>query len=64
VIALPPLLAGGVNVTVNGPAVPAVAPVTAFTAVGAPGRFASVTGFDGPDAGPLPTAFDAVTEHV
>jgi hypothetical protein len=64
VIALPPLLAGAVNVTVNGPIVVAVAPVTAVAPVGAPGTFATATMFDAPEAAPLPTAFAAVTEHA
>jgi hypothetical protein len=60
VIALPPLLAGAVNDTDNGPVVADAPPVTVDTAVGAPGTFATVTEFDGLDGTLLPTAF--VTE--
>ncbi len=42
-------------------------PALADTAVGAPGTVAGatgVTGFDAADAGPVPTAFRAVTVNV
>ncbi len=58
-IALPPLSAGAVNVTVAC-AVPAVA----LTPVGAPGTVIGVTAFDGDDAGPVPIALVAVTVKV
>lgn len=51
------------NETVNGPVV-VVGPGVAFTFVGAEGTFATVTGFDAADGGPVPTAFVAVTVHV
>ena len=60
VIALPPSLTGAVYVTVNE-----VEPDdTAFTAVGAPGTFATVTAFDAADGAPVPAAFVAVTAQV
>jgi hypothetical protein len=61
VIALPPLLAGALNDTVNGPVVADAPPVTADTAVGAPGAFATVAEFDALDGALLPTAFVAET---
>ena len=63
-IALPPLLAGAANDTVNDPVAAVVDPDTAFTRVGAPGKFWTVTAFDAADGGPVPTAFVAVTVHV
>jgi hypothetical protein len=54
-----PLAAGAVNVTAAW-AFPAVA----VPIVGAPGTPAGVTLFDGADAGPVPTAFVAVTVKV
>ena len=59
VIAAPPLLAGGVNVTVA-----CAFPATAVTAVGAPGLVTGVTVFDAPEAGPVPTLLVAVTVKV
>ncbi len=58
-IALPPLSAGAMNVTVAC-AVPAVA----LTPVGAPGTVVGVTAFDAADAGPVPMALVAVTVKV
>ena len=58
-IALPPSLAGAVNVTVVS-ALPGVA----LTAVGAPGTVIGVTAVDGADAGPGPTLFVATTANV
>ena len=60
-MALPPLLAGAVNDTVNDPVATVVEPDTAFTPVG---KFWTVTALDAADAGPVPTAFVARTEHV
>ncbi|HET7549055.1 MAG TPA: hypothetical protein VFJ86_14890 [Usitatibacter sp.] len=59
VIGAPPSLAGAVKVTVAW-ALPAVA----VPIVGAPGTVAGVTLFDAADAGPVPTAFVAVTVKV
>ena len=39
-------------------------PDTAFTPVGAPGKFWTVTALDAADAGPVPTAFVARTVHA
>ncbi len=60
-MALPPLEAGAVQLTVACPL-----PGVAVTAVGAPGtvELLGVTLFDGADAGPVPTAFVAVTVNV
>ena len=58
-MALPPLLAGGVNVTLA-----CVLPAVAVAPVGAPGRVAGVTLFDGRDAALEPTAFVAITVKV
>ena len=59
VIGEPPLEAGGVNVTVACPT-----PAVAVPIVGGPGTAAGVTLFEGADAGPVPTAFAAVTVKV
>jgi hypothetical protein len=59
VIVEPPVEAGGVNVTVACEIPPVAAPI-----VGGPGTAAGVTLFDGGDAGPVPTAFVAVTVNV
>ena len=64
VIALPPLLAGAVNDTVSEPVAAVVDPDPAFTPVGASGADTAVTALDAADAGPVPTAFVARTEHV
>ena len=64
VMALPPLLAGAVNVTVSEPVAVVVDPDTAFTPVGASGAVTGVTALDAADGGPVPTAFVAVTVHV
>jgi hypothetical protein len=64
VIALPPLLAGAVNETINGPVAAVVEPDTAFTFVGAPGTFATVTEFDAADGALVPMVLVAVTVHV
>ena len=58
-IALPPLLAGAVKVTLAW-ALPAVA----VPMVGAPGVVAGVTLFDAAEAAPVPTALVAVTVNV
>jgi hypothetical protein len=58
-MALPPLDAGGVKLTVAW-ALPAVA----LTHVGALGTSAGVTGVEGLEAGPVPVAFAAVTVNV
>ena len=55
----PPFEGGGVNAT---PA--CVLPARARTAVGAPGRVAGVTLFEGADASPGPSALAAVTVKV
>ena len=59
VIAVPPLLAGGVNDTVA-----CALPAIALAAVGAPGSVAGVTEFDAPESGPLPTLLVARTVNV
>jgi len=60
VIALPPLLAGAVQLTVACPF-----PATARTPVGAPGGLSGVTATGvGDDSGPLPMAFVACTVNV
>jgi hypothetical protein len=62
VIALPPFEAGGVQDTVAD-----ASPAVAVTAVGAPGAVAGATGvtlFEASEAGPVPTAFVAVTVNV
>jgi len=59
VIGEPPVEAGGVNVTVA-----CALPAVAVPIVGAPGRLANVTLFEGADAGPVPAAFVAVTVKV
>jgi hypothetical protein len=64
VIALPPLLSGARNDTVSGPVAVVVDPDTALTFLGGPGTLATVTAFEAADAGPAPTAFVALTEHV
>ena len=55
----PPLLAGGVKVTVA-----CALPAVAVPIVGAPGSVAGVTLLEAADAGPVPTAFVAVTVKV
>ena len=59
VIAEPPVDAGGVNVTVA-----CALPAVALPIVGAPGTAAGVTLLEGAEAGPVPTAFVAVTVNV
>jgi len=60
VIALPPLSAGAVNVTLS-----AFSPVFVSTPiVGAPGASVAVMAFDADDAGLVPIAFVAVTVNV
>jgi hypothetical protein len=59
VIALPPLLAGAVKLTVA-----CVLPALAATAVGAPGTVTGVTALDAVLAEPLPTALVATTLKV
>jgi len=59
VIALPPLLAGPVQLTDAWPL-----PAMAVTAVGAPGVPTGVTAEDGAEAALLPTLFVACTENV
>jgi hypothetical protein len=59
VIALPPLLAGGVNVTVADPL-----PAVAFALVGAPGTVIGVTLFDAVDGALEPATFVAMTVNV
>jgi hypothetical protein len=58
-IAEPPLLAGGVKVTAACALPPVAVPI-----VGAPGTVAGVTLLEAADAGPVPTAFAAVTVKV
>ena len=58
-IALPPLLAGAVKVTLAWALPPVAVPI-----VGAPGTVAGVTLFDAAEAAPVPTAFVAVTVKV
>jgi len=59
VIGVPPLERGGANATVA-----CALPAVATTLVGAPGNAAGATLFEGADAGPVPTAFVAVTVKV
>jgi len=59
VIGEPPLDRGGVNATVACPM-----PAVAVPIAGAPGTVTGVTLFEGADAGPVPTAFVAVTVNV
>jgi hypothetical protein len=59
VIALPPLEAGVVQVTVA-----CALPAVAVTPVGAPGTVMGVTEFDVAEAGPVPTALVAVAVNV
>jgi hypothetical protein len=59
VTAEPPLDAGAVQLTVA-----CAFPPLAVTPVGAPGTVAGVTDAEGAEAGPVPTAFDAVTVKV
>ena len=59
VMADPPLLAGGVKVTVA-----CALPRVAVPIVGAPGTVEGVTLFDGAEAGPVPEAFVAATVKV
>ena len=56
VIGEPPLFAGGVKTTST-----LVSPAIGTPMVGAPGKVKSVTGAEGAEAGPVPTAFLAVT---
>jgi hypothetical protein len=56
VITLPPFDTGGVKLTVACPL-----PLTAVTAVGAPGTVAGVTVLDGNDGALIPDVFNAVT---
>jgi hypothetical protein len=58
-MALPPLDVGGVKLTVAWPL-----PAVAVTAVGTPGTSAGVTELEGPEGGPVPEAFAAVTVKV
>ena len=58
-MAEPPVLAGGVNAT-EARALPAVA----GPMVGAPGTVVGVTLLEAAEAGPVPTAFVAVTVNV
>jgi hypothetical protein len=58
-MAAPPFEVGAVQVTVA-----CALPPLAETVVGAPGTVAGVTAADGPDAGPVPFAFAAVTVKV
>ena len=55
----PPLLAGPVNRTRIDASLRSATPIT-----GAPGSVAGTAEFVAADAVPVPTAFDAVTEHV
>lgn len=59
VIGDPPFDAGGMNETIARPLL-----ALAATIVGAPGTARSVMLFDAADAGPVPTAFVAVTVNV
>ena len=59
VIGEPPFEAGGVKVTVA-----CALPAVAMPIVGGPGTAAGVTLFEGPEAGPVPNAFVAVTVKV
>jgi hypothetical protein len=59
VIALPPLLAGGVNLTEARPF-----PRVAVPIVGAPGTVAGMKLFDAAEGAPVPTALVAVTLQV
>src|SRR4051794_5089833 len=59
VIAEPPFERGAANVTSA-----CVLPAAAIGSVGAPGRVAGVTLFEGADASPVPTALVAVTVNV
>jgi hypothetical protein len=59
VIIAPPLLVGGVNVTVARPL-----PARALTFVGAPGAVAGVTADDGALDALVPTLFVAATVNV
>jgi hypothetical protein len=58
-MALPPLLAGAVQLTVA-----LALPATAVTAVGAPGVDSGVTAAEAAEAGPVPAALVAVTVNV
>jgi hypothetical protein len=60
VIGEPPLLEGAVHVTLAE----VKEATTALAPVGAIGELAATTGFDACDAGPVPTAFVAVTVKV
>jgi hypothetical protein len=60
VIALPPSLAGAMNAVDADPL-----PRIAVPIVGEPGATANgTTAFEAAEAGPVPTPFVAVTEHV
>ena len=56
---VPPLLAGATKLT-EACALPGIA----VTPVGAPGTVTGITGLDGAEAGPVPTALVAVTVKV
>src|SRR5882724_7620393 len=58
-MALPPLAAGGVHVTVAN-----AFPPVAVTFVGGSGTAAGVTGLDAAETGPVPIALVAVTVNV
>ena len=58
-IAAPPLLVGGVKLTLAW-----AFPATAVTFVGAPGTVAGVTAFEGVLAAPVPTLLVAATVKV
>ncbi len=58
-ITLPPSEPGAVQVTVA-----VASPATAATPVGAPGTVAGVTGFEGAEGVPVPTAVVALTVNV
>ena len=58
-MALPPLLAGAVKLTVTCALPDIAAPI-----IGAPGTVAGVTLFEAAEAAPLPTALVALTVHV
>ena len=59
-MAMPPLEAGADQVTDDW----ALALEPAVTPVGAPGRPAGTAGAEGAEAGPVPTALNAVTVNV
>ena len=63
-IALPPLFVGGVYDTFTAPVANVVDADLVITAVGAPGRFATATWFDGPESAPVPLLLLAATVQV